>query len=49
MKTLFKKIERILDLYFIPFLINGRKEENYYRNLRKKYNIPDEPTTNRES
>lgn len=47
MKALFKKIERILDLYFVPYLINGRKQEEYYYNLRKKYNIPNESTTYR--
>ena len=49
MKKAFYKIERILDLYFFPFLVNGYKEEEYYRNLRKKYNIPDESPVNSKS
>lgn len=31
------KIVRIFDLYIVPFLINGNKEESYFNSMKEKY------------
>jgi len=38
MKKIIYRINKILDLYFYPLLINGNKESAYFERMKRKYN-----------
>lgn len=42
MKKFLYKVEKFWDLWIGPFFINGYKQEEYFRSMRKKYGVKDE-------